>query len=399
MIHKPLEKIDRADIEGIVKDGVREGRTIEYKQGLPGNKDSDKKEFLADISSFANASGGIILFGISEKRDSQGHTTGIPDKVVGLGAVNLDVETRRMEDLIRNGISPRLSRIHTRSIDGFEGGPVIAVRIQKSLNNPHMVTYQGSSRFYSRTSAGKYPLDIGEIRAAFLSSEDIPDRIRRFREERVANILASETPIPVSNGPTLIYHLIPVQSVNSTARYSMDELLINSEEFWALSAEGMTSRFNMDGILRYSSVVSKQGDATYIQIFRNAILEIVDTPLLRKGWRNHVIPANKLEIELVRATTKYLSFFKALQIDTPIVLLLTLTNVKGMTIKLESARFFAPDECNDKNLIALPDVVIDDLDTDVPRVLRPIFDELWQACGYARSMNYDEKGNWLLKRG
>ena len=45
----------RDDIDALVADAVKEGRTIEYKQAMPGGADADRKEFLADVSSFANA--------------------------------------------------------------------------------------------------------------------------------------------------------------------------------------------------------------------------------------------------------------------------------------------------------------------------------------------------------
>jgi len=68
MIAKEFAGIAKEDIESLVTDAVSEGRGIEYKGLLPkkGN-DDDTKEFLADVSSFANASGGDLIFGIRAK--------------------------------------------------------------------------------------------------------------------------------------------------------------------------------------------------------------------------------------------------------------------------------------------------------------------------------------------
>ena len=44
--YPPLESIDEGTLQGLVSDKVAEGKTIEYKQALPGNSDSEKKEFL-----------------------------------------------------------------------------------------------------------------------------------------------------------------------------------------------------------------------------------------------------------------------------------------------------------------------------------------------------------------
>ena len=63
MIQKSFDRIEMADLEPLVANGVQERRTLEYKQALPSNSDEEKRGFLADVSSFKNASGGDILYG------------------------------------------------------------------------------------------------------------------------------------------------------------------------------------------------------------------------------------------------------------------------------------------------------------------------------------------------
>jgi hypothetical protein len=54
----PLAQIDATHLETLRVDTIREGRQLEYKETLPGNSDEDKREFLSDVTSFANAAGG-----------------------------------------------------------------------------------------------------------------------------------------------------------------------------------------------------------------------------------------------------------------------------------------------------------------------------------------------------
>ncbi|GAJ18756.1 unnamed protein product, partial [marine sediment metagenome] len=68
MIAKNVNEITKDDLQALIDNSVLEGKTIEYKQSLPGNSDSDKKEFLADICSFSNTSGGDLIYGITEDR-------------------------------------------------------------------------------------------------------------------------------------------------------------------------------------------------------------------------------------------------------------------------------------------------------------------------------------------
>ena len=73
-LNKPLDEITEADLQYYIDEEIVETKTIEYKEKLPGkidkdknkkeDKNKDKKEFLGDVSSFANAAGGHIIYGI-----------------------------------------------------------------------------------------------------------------------------------------------------------------------------------------------------------------------------------------------------------------------------------------------------------------------------------------------
>ena len=79
VILKDLDLVTEIDLQNLIEKEVHEGKKIEYKETLPGNSDRDKKEFLGDVSSFANESGGYIIYGISEDRNK-----GIPEEIKGL---------------------------------------------------------------------------------------------------------------------------------------------------------------------------------------------------------------------------------------------------------------------------------------------------------------------------
>lgn len=100
MINRQFDEIDSNDIENLIVNQVRESKTIEYKEQLPGNSRGNRKEFLADVSAFANASGGDLLYGIREERDENGKTTGIPEVAIGLSEINADEVIRRLEGII-----------------------------------------------------------------------------------------------------------------------------------------------------------------------------------------------------------------------------------------------------------------------------------------------------------
>jgi hypothetical protein len=249
VINVLLQKIDKAAIEALLANEVREGRTIEYKYKLPGPTNHDRKEFLADVTAFANAAGGDMVFGIADRREN-GKPTGIPEAVSGLAGVNFDAEILCLENMLRDGVEPRLGGYHFRPVTGFDSGPVLVLRIPKSFLAPHMVK-TGESRFYSRTSNGRYSLDVTEIRSAFALSESLPEKIRRFRDERLARIVAEETPTPLPPFPKTVLHLLPVSALDPTTRIDVSpvESRYSNVQPLATYLKSWGARYNLDGIL------------------------------------------------------------------------------------------------------------------------------------------------------
>src|ERR1035437_3203414 len=101
MIPNRLDAITETDLLSLISNGVMEGKTIEYKQELPGGQDADRKEFLADVSSFANTAGGDLLFGVKAVQ-------GLPAELIGVAAGDLDKELQRLDNLIADGLDPRI---------------------------------------------------------------------------------------------------------------------------------------------------------------------------------------------------------------------------------------------------------------------------------------------------
>lgn len=256
MIPKLFDEITKEDINELEAGEVREGRTIEYKEQLPRQcVDDDTREFLADVSSFANAGGGDLIFGIRDKRDAAGKPTGIP-QVVGLAGVNVDAESLRLEQMLRSSIDPRIPGVCLKHIDGFPSGPIILLRVPRSWASPHMVKFKNWTRFFSRTSAGKTELDVREIRASFLASETLSQKISGFRSDRISKILSGETPSPVAAGPKILLHVLPLRGFSGS-----DAVDIKAAKH--LSQARLTPmqpcggygnvRFNFDGLIRRGS--------------------------------------------------------------------------------------------------------------------------------------------------
>ena len=252
MITKPFDQIDEADILNLVANEVGEGRMLDYKETLPGNSDSEKIEFLADVSSFANTAGGHILYGVRERRDAADKPTGIPESADGLNGLNADSEILRLESIIRSSLAPRVPVFRSKSIDGgFSKGLVLVLWTPKSWSGPHMVTYKNHSRFYSRSSNGKYAMDVSEIRSAFATSEGMPEKIKNFRDARIAKIITNDTPVPLVELPKVILHLVPMASLTGAQQFHVAEVYAKRQQLEPISFNSTSHRVNFDGIVTF----------------------------------------------------------------------------------------------------------------------------------------------------
>lgn len=193
---KPIDCIEQSDLQRLIDDGVLEKKGLDYKRQFTGNSDGDKKELLYDITSFANAGGGFLIFGMQEEN-------GIPVSIEGVAPEAVDREKLRMEQLLQTGVEPRVPGITMHNVALDDGKAVLIVHVPNSWASPHMVKIGGASKFYSRNSAGKYQLDVSELRAAFLLSETIAEKISNFRTERLGKIIARELPIEMPDNPKI----------------------------------------------------------------------------------------------------------------------------------------------------------------------------------------------------
>lgn len=393
MIPKLFDAISKSDIESLIQNQVREGRTIEYRQIIPGNSDDDKREFLADISSFANAGGGDLLYGITA-------TEGVPQEASGLEG-NLDAELLRFENLIRDSLDPRIHGLRMKPIAGFAKGSVLLVRVPKSWAAPHMVTYRNLSRFFTRNSSGKHQMDVTEIRGTFSISEALPERIKRFRDERLGRIIANETPIRLTTGPQMIFHILPVASFMLNSNF--DVIYLKERLKYGLcpiASNGWNTRVNLDGLVFHTGNGLVECRA-YTQIFRSGQIEAVATDLTVANDKDKLL--HSWEHEIAHAVGSYLISLKDLEVVPPFFFFLSFTGVAGFRIYVDRSFYRMSGAAIDRDTLFLPEVMIADypLTSDVDetaKILRPAFDAFWNACGYERSFNFDDKGNWKPRR-
>ncbi|WP_339078193.1 ATP-binding protein (plasmid) [Acetobacter sp. AC2005] len=201
MLTRALNEITLADLQALIDNQAPESRRLEYKRDLwPRNKDGNK-EFLKDISAFANSQGGDLIVGIEE-------VEGQPNALVGIEVDDTGAETLVLEERLQSGLEPRLSGVRPRWLTLENGKHILIIRVPDSLSGPHRIL--STSQFYARRNGGAYPMDTHELRDAFIGGERLHERLRAIHHADQNISHRQELPFAVSSDPSAVISVIPL---------------------------------------------------------------------------------------------------------------------------------------------------------------------------------------------
>ena len=402
LTHVALGDLGEHHLSGLVERGVRELGRMEYKRELPGGKDRERKEFLGDVSSFGNAGGGDLVFGIDE-------VGGAPTELVGLDLADPDAEVSRWNTLIRDGLDPRLVGYRVWPVPIAGGRHVMVVRVPNSFNSPHAVSHGGHFRYYGRTSNGKYPMDAGEVRGAVLASESVAQRMRSFRAGRLAAIASGEGPADHAGAATVVLHVMPLASFGfPEPGVDLDAAHEAPGGFRPMDSGG-DETYNFDGLLmhdtrRWGERVGQRVPESYALLFRSGVVEAASSKMLwpmgPNGSQKH-LPGPAFGRQVVDAAARYLGVVSHLGMEGPIYVALSLLGVRGYEMLLHFPSRVSSAGPIDRDALVAPEVMARELPATgrgpdgaaVGRLMRPVFDRVWNACGYPRATVYDAAGN------
>lgn len=388
---KPFDALSLADLEGLVTSSVPEGRTLDYKRDAVGGRDADKKEFLKDVSALANAFGGDLLIGIDEDG-------GVPvGPIKGVPAADRDAELLRLENLLRDCLEPRLIGVRLRSVPVAPGAHVIAVRVPRSWNPPHRVTYGGWNKFFVRNSNGAHEMNVDELRSSFLQASGLVDRVRVFRAERVASISADQAPALVDRRGRFVVHIVPLTTFSNMTAVDLEAAYQTQMGFLPIGSSTMGGRFTFDGLLVTSGSREAGGVDAYTQVFRNGVLETARGDYRSEGGTNRWAWGN-LDRDLFSFLPEACRSLGKIGVGPPYVVMLSLLGFRGTTLQRGiPLRDWVP---LDRDDLLLPEVMleVESFEGAWHSAFRPALDAFWNAYGYSKCPRFDDHGNWKPPR-
>ena len=372
MIHRPLAAVTEADLVTLIEQAIPEGRSLEYKRDLPADTRDAKAEFLADLSSFANTSGGDLIFGFEE-------SAGVPTALLGVDVDDPDALGLRFENMCRDNIEPRIQGLQIRCIPLSSGRYAVMVRIGLSWQAPHRI--RQTSVFAARNSRGKYPMDVAELRTAFLNAASLETRVRMFREQRLKRIETNDLPRPLIDGIRICLHLIPIESVFGDRRLDLNSQHEVLYEFRPMGQfHGLNASVNIDGAVAYTS-----SEFSYTQLFRSGQVEAVMVyPPVSEHQKALWSP---FETEVRKACSTYLAKLRELEFVGPVAVMLTIVNAAGSYLHTGSMSMYGAKLLN-LDVIQTPDFVVED-DNSVDNGLTELFEVVWNAYGKVRPKDFN----------
>jgi Putative DNA-binding domain len=379
----PLDRINEADVQRLISMGVSESIYLDYKQETYGDADADRSEFLADISSFANTLGGDLIIGVAEKN-------GVPIALKPF-ADDCDAEKRRLEQIALSGLEPRIPNLQIRSVPVSVGGHVIIVRAPRSFMPPHRVIARNSNRFWARAGTAKYQPNVEQLRRLFSDGPGLSERIRTFQADRLVKITAGETPIPMNRAGKVVMHVISFPSFAdgrlidiATVLSEGTHLPIAPDELYV----PRTGKVNLEGYVNYASGQRQ----AYAQFFRNGAIEGVAELRTDDGVSSRFVGGDFTHL-VVRHLQQYLQVAKSYEMGLPIYIFLSLCNATKAAYRHAPEGFgWVETKPLGREIVALPEIYIDDFDVDIPTALRPVFNVLWNAVGLLQCEIYDGQG-------
>ena len=151
------------DIQSLIDNEVEESIHIEYKSGEAlDEKNPDVRAITKEVSAFANADGGFLIYGVKEN-----NITHIPESICPVKNPKRNKEWLEQKILL---ITPIISGIKIYPIRINNNEELIyVVRVPKSEDCPHMAS---DGHYYKKRNFSSEPMEHYEVQEAFFRSKN-----------------------------------------------------------------------------------------------------------------------------------------------------------------------------------------------------------------------------------
>ncbi len=401
---KPVDEWHESDVLALIAERVPEGQRLDYKRELNLDSRSERKEAAKDASGMANASGGLLIYGVDEDKS-------IPEPVPFEPTPLPDGQVQtQLEDLLDDTVAPTLN-METALVSAAAGGFFLLVSVFQRAGPPHMVEGYDENRHYIRVGVKTRPMKQNELERAYATVTAAESRFRQLldhlplltrvnRRETTQEMQAKEAgtrrpwssviTVPLDASSRLLAKR--VRSANDfPMRRDIPRLGETPIHFQPFAIDGY-------GYLEERRLPSSR-TAERVRLYRNGVCEWAQRYSDRDG---QAIPSIALARDVHDALAYFASVYQQADYHGRLRALFRMDNA-------EASLFLArePDGPSREYRVAAEDVgwIMSTHDTNVDTLARdpkPIthwmMDELWQTYGFGRCLLFSAEGEWLRTR-
>lgn len=212
----------------------------------------------------------------------------------------------------------------------------------------------------------------------------------------MVKIAAGDTPLPLNRLGKVVIHVIPVPSFADGRLSDIFQAVaagthvpLPPDEIGGSNQTGV----NLDGFFNYT----RRHDGArlaYAQFFRNGAIEGVGELRHEGGTQSRFVGRDFTSL-VINAVRQYLGVLKSYDTGLPVYVFLSLCNA-NRTVYRHSPGGLGWTDTNPlgREIASLPEVYLDSYSIDVPSVMRPVFNVLWNAFGLFQCDMYNEQGQW-----
>ena len=155
---RPAADWDETDLAALIRDDAQESLTLDYKRSAAlVNNDATRRELSKDVSAFANAEGGMLIYGMVEDKH-------VPT-AVDVGVDRNKITKEWLEQVLKTNIHPVVDRILIKQIPLTSKGPEAVAYVleigQATSRAPHQAA---DKRYYKRFNFESTPMEDYEVR-------------------------------------------------------------------------------------------------------------------------------------------------------------------------------------------------------------------------------------------
>lgn len=384
-----LRDITEADVRQIIAAQLEEHLQLEYKSALYPDNERGHKEFLQDICMFANSGGGILLLGISERRDEGGQPTGLPDPdaQLGLDVPNPEAVLQAYDARVVASVEERLPlESYPIPVANAENRYVIAIRVPNSLSKPHRVHYQGRPYFPSRRERHRYEMDVREIKETVMRTAS---RLEEA-EAKLSDALRSVEPPDLVC--SLVVGVIPIFWRNFMIDVQNEQVTRSVSQFHLGHRNVREVMYNFNGLER--KIVAN--DDSVVQVHRDGMIVLHRRLGLNQVEGRDGLAPTGIDIVLRAFVQRSADVYRAAAINGPFLLTMLLK------VADETVSFYPmvgmPQAVEHGGTIPAGSYLFPVMQTesliDVDKMIRPLCDQAHQMFGRDSSPCFNADGAW-----